>query len=120
VVNEATNRRVLAHARDQLAKVRSRVVGAVLNNFGPATSYYYYADYYAYTSSYYYEQEPGERRRRRRSDRKSQDGARQLGRLGRRARKSESNGHGPDQEGGFGSGEGQPEQEPSVRTFFSS
>jgi len=71
VVNEATNRRVLAHARDQLAKVRSRVVGAVLNNFGPATSYYYYADYYAYTSSYYYEAEPEEKGRRKRKERKA-------------------------------------------------
>jgi capsular exopolysaccharide synthesis family protein len=52
VVNETTNRRVLAHARDQLAKVRARVVGTVLNNFGPAFSYYY-SDYYAYTSQYY-------------------------------------------------------------------
>ena len=56
VVNETTNRRVLAHARDQLAKVRARVVGTVLNNFGPAFSYYY-SDYYAYTSQYYL-QEP--------------------------------------------------------------
>jgi capsular exopolysaccharide synthesis family protein len=57
VVNESTNRRVLAHARDQLAKVRARVVGTVLNNFGPAFSYYY-SDYYAYTSQYYLEPEP--------------------------------------------------------------
>lgn len=74
VVNEATNRRVLAHGRDQLAKVRARVVGCVLNNFGPATSYYYYADYYAYTSHYYYEQDDEEKRRKgflkRRKERK--------------------------------------------------
>jgi non-specific protein-tyrosine kinase len=83
VVNEATNRRVLAHARDQLAKVRSRVVGAVLNNFGPATSYYYYADYYAYTSAYYYEAESEEKgRKQRRKDRKAKRDAKS-GRTGR-------------------------------------
>ena len=89
VVNEATNRRVLAHARDQLAKVRSRVVGAVLNNFGPATSYYYYADYYAYTSSYYYEQEPEEKGRRRRKEKKAAKSDRKSRRRG-----SGSNGNG--------------------------
>lgn len=52
VVNEATNRRILAHARDQLTKVQTRAAGAVLNNFGPAFSYYY-SDYYAYSSMYY-------------------------------------------------------------------
>jgi Mrp family chromosome partitioning ATPase len=84
VVNEATNRRVLAHARDQLAKVRSRVVGAVLNNFGPATSYYYYADYYAYTSAYYYEAEPEEKgRRKKRADRKAKKEAAKSGGKGR-------------------------------------
>jgi polysaccharide biosynthesis transport protein len=57
VVNEATNRRILAHARDQLAKVQTRAAGAVLNNFGPAFSYYY-SDYYAYSSSYYHAEEP--------------------------------------------------------------
>lgn len=61
IVNEATNRRVLAHARDQLAKVRSRSAGAVLNNFGPAFSYYY-SDYYAYSSEYYMAQEELEQR----------------------------------------------------------
>jgi succinoglycan biosynthesis transport protein ExoP len=100
VVNEATNRRVLAHARDQLAKVRSRVVGAVLNNFGPATSYYYYADYYAYTSSYYYEQEPQEKRRNKRKERKANEAARESGRDRRRRLKAESNGHGPDEDEG--------------------
>jgi Mrp family chromosome partitioning ATPase len=49
VVNEATNRRILAHARDQLAKVQTRTMGAVLNNFGPTFSYYY-SDYYMYSS----------------------------------------------------------------------
>jgi polysaccharide biosynthesis transport protein len=98
VVNEATNRRVLAHARDQLAKVRARVVGAVLNNFGPATSYSYYADYYAYTSSYYYEQEAGETRgrvfRRRGRERDHGDDRRN----GRRRRgDSGENGQGPDE-----------------------
>jgi succinoglycan biosynthesis transport protein ExoP len=53
VVNEATNRRILAHARDQLGKVQTRTVGAVLNNFGPTFSYYY-SDYYMY-SGYYQE-----------------------------------------------------------------
>jgi capsular exopolysaccharide synthesis family protein len=76
VVHEGTNRRILAHARDQLGKVRSRTVGAVLNNFGPAFSYYY-SDYYAYTSQYYTAsetaQEAGEKlsrreRRRRRHE----------------------------------------------------
>jgi Mrp family chromosome partitioning ATPase len=99
VVNEATNRRVLAHARDQLAKVRSRVVGAVLNNFGPATSYYYYADYYAYTSSYYYEAEPEEKGRRKRKerrakDRKAKEAAREESGKRRRGRKPETNGNG--------------------------
>ena len=65
VVNESTNRRVLAHARDQLAKVRARVVGTVLNNFGPAFSYYY-SDYYAYTSQYYLEPEQANGRASRR------------------------------------------------------
>jgi capsular exopolysaccharide synthesis family protein len=92
VVNEATNRRVLAHARDQLAKVRSRVVGAVLNNFGPATSYYYYADYYAYTSAYYYEAEPEEKGRRRRKDKKAAKDAAKTD----RKRKPETNGHKPE------------------------
>jgi len=55
VVNEATNRRVLAHARDQLAKVQARTVGTVLNNFGPSFSYYY-SDYYLYSSEYYQQQ----------------------------------------------------------------
>lgn len=64
VVNEATDRRVLAHARDQLAKVHSRVVGTVLNNFGPTFSYYY-SDYYAYISHYYYQPEPDGRRKGR-------------------------------------------------------
>ena len=59
VVNEATNRRILSHARDQLAKVQTRAAGAVLNNFGPAFSYYY-SDYYAYSSSYYRAEEPVE------------------------------------------------------------
>ncbi|HEY7281225.1 MAG TPA: polysaccharide biosynthesis tyrosine autokinase [Actinomycetota bacterium] len=101
VVNEATNRRVLAHARDQLAKVRSRVVGAVLNNFGPATSYYYYADYYAYTSAYYYEQEPEEKGRRARKARRAK----------RKAAKAElaDVGSGTDT-GGFG-GEAVPESD---------
>ncbi len=78
IVNETTNRRVLAHARDQLAKVRARVVGTVLNNFGPAFTYYY-SDYYAYTSQYYLQEpelEPtnGElsRRDRRRAERARQ------------------------------------------------
>jgi Mrp family chromosome partitioning ATPase len=57
VVNEATNRRILAHARDQLTKVQTRPAGAILNNFGPAFSYYY-SDYYAYSSSYYQAEEP--------------------------------------------------------------
>jgi hypothetical protein len=92
VVNEATNRRVLAHARDQLAKVRSRVVGAVLNNFGPATSYYYYADYYAYTSSYYYEAEPEEKSRRKKKDRKAKEAAKSERR--KRRGKSGSTGNG--------------------------
>ena len=68
VVHEGTNRRILAHSRDQLGKVRSRTVGAVLNNFGPAFSYYY-SDYYAYTSQYYTApetaQEAGEKLSRR-------------------------------------------------------
>ena len=51
VVNEATNRRVLAHARDQLSKVQTRPAGVVLNNFGPAFSYFS-GDYYAYPSAY--------------------------------------------------------------------
>jgi capsular exopolysaccharide synthesis family protein len=70
VVNEGTNRRILATARDQLRKVNARMLGTVLNNFGPAFSYYY-SDYYAYTSSYYYA-EPEERksRRERRRERK--------------------------------------------------
>jgi capsular exopolysaccharide synthesis family protein len=121
VVNEATNRRVLAHARDQLAKVRSRVVGAVLNNFGPATSYYYYADYYAYTSTYYYEQGSEERRKSKRAKRRSKDAAGK-GRAGRRARKSQSNGHGPDEEAGPEAGpvaEPQPEPERPTHSFFS-
>jgi hypothetical protein len=59
VVNEATNRRILSHARDQLSKVQTRPAGAVLNNFGPAFSYYY-SDYYAYSSSYYRTEEPPE------------------------------------------------------------
>jgi hypothetical protein len=59
VVNEATNRRILAHARDQLAKVSARTVGVVLNNFGPAFSYYY-SDYYMYSSTYYASAEPDE------------------------------------------------------------
>jgi capsular exopolysaccharide synthesis family protein len=72
VVNETTNRRVLAHARDQLAKVRARVVGTVLNNFGPAFSYYY-SDYYAYTSQYYLaEPEPGANGKLSRRERKRQ------------------------------------------------
>ncbi len=91
VVNEATNRRVLAHARDQLAKVRSRVVGAVLNNFGPATSYYYYADYYAYTSAYYYEPEPEEKGRRKRKERKA---VKEAAKAKRRSRDPLSNGNG--------------------------
>jgi capsular exopolysaccharide synthesis family protein len=99
VVNEATNRRVLAHARDQLAKVRSRVVGAVLNNFGPATSYYYYADYYAYTSSYYYEAESEEKGRRKRKERrakerKAKEAAREESGKRRRGNKPETNGNG--------------------------
>ena len=104
VVNEATNRRVLAHARDQLAKVRARVVGAALNNFGPATSYYYYADYYAYTSSYYYEHEAEDRGGmfRRRKDK---------GKERRHRAKSETNGHGPDEEV-----EEQPEEERTSST----
>ncbi len=57
VVNEATNRRILSHARDQLAKVQTRTAGAVLNNFGPAFSYYY-SDYYAYSTAYYQTEEP--------------------------------------------------------------
>jgi capsular exopolysaccharide synthesis family protein len=57
VVNEATNRRILSHARDQLSKVQTRAAGAVLNNFGPAFSYYY-SDYYAYSSTYYQAEEP--------------------------------------------------------------
>jgi Mrp family chromosome partitioning ATPase len=57
VVNEATNRRILSHARDQLTKVQTRPAGAILNNFGPAFSYYY-SDYYAYSSSYYQAEEP--------------------------------------------------------------
>lgn len=80
VVNETTNRRVLAHARDQLAKVRARVVGTVLNNFGPAFSYYY-SDYYAYTSQYYL-QEPEQvngkasrRERKRLAKEAAEDGA---------------------------------------------
>jgi capsular exopolysaccharide synthesis family protein len=76
VVNEGTNRRVLAHARDQLQKVRGRTVGTVLNNFGPAFSYYY-QDYYAYTSSYYHaaaEDEDGRlSRRQRRKARKERE-----------------------------------------------
>jgi Mrp family chromosome partitioning ATPase len=59
VVNEATNRRILSHARDQLAKVQTRAAGAVLNNFGPAFSYYY-SDYYAYSTAYYQTEEPPE------------------------------------------------------------
>ena len=57
VVNEATNRRILSHARDQLAKVQTRAAGAMLNNFGPAFSYYY-SDYYAYSTAYYQTEEP--------------------------------------------------------------
>ncbi|MBI4259520.1 MAG: polysaccharide biosynthesis tyrosine autokinase [Actinobacteria bacterium] len=74
VVNEGTNRRILAHARDQLQKVDARVVGTVLNNFGSTYSYYY-SDYYAYTSTYYQQPEPeGERasRRARRRERKEE------------------------------------------------
>jgi len=111
VVNEATNRRVLAHARDQLGKVRARVVGAVLNNFGPATSYYYYADYYAYTSSYYYEQEAEDRGgmfRRRKDKSKGKTKER------RHRAKSETNGHGPDEE----DVEEQPEDERTSSTSF--
>jgi succinoglycan biosynthesis transport protein ExoP len=72
VVNEATNRRILSHARDQLLKVQTRSAGAVLNNFGPAFSYYY-SDYYAYSSSYYQAEEratqdrPSRRERKRRA-----------------------------------------------------
>jgi polysaccharide biosynthesis transport protein len=85
VVHEGTNRRILSHARDQLAKVRSRTVGSVLNNFGPAFSYYY-SDYYAYTSQYYTApetpQEAGEkrsRRERRRRKREAEENAAAVG-----------------------------------------
>ena len=85
VVYEGTNRRILAHARDQLGKVRSRTVGAVLNNFGPGFSYYY-SDYYAYTSQYYTApesaQEAGEklsRRERRRRRREAEENAAVVG-----------------------------------------
>jgi non-specific protein-tyrosine kinase len=72
VVNEATNRRILAHARDQLAKVQARQVGAILNNFGPAFSYYY-SDYYLYSSAYYQApDQPEEPRRLSRRERKRQ------------------------------------------------
>jgi non-specific protein-tyrosine kinase len=80
VVNEATNRRILAHARDQLAKVQTRSAGAVLNNFGPAFSYYY-SDYYAYSSTYYQAEEPGDdpeklsRRQRKRLAKKAAERA---------------------------------------------
>jgi capsular exopolysaccharide synthesis family protein len=71
VVNEATNRRILAHARDQLVKVSSRTVGVVLNNFGPAFSYYY-SDYYMYSSTYYAapESEPEEPAKQKKPSRK--------------------------------------------------
>ena len=57
VVNEATNRRILAHARDQLSKVQTRPAGVVLNDFGPGFNYYY-SDYYAYSSTYDRPEEP--------------------------------------------------------------
>ncbi|HYU57150.1 MAG TPA: polysaccharide biosynthesis tyrosine autokinase, partial [Actinomycetota bacterium] len=71
VVNEATSRRVLAHARDQLAKVEARVVGTILNNFGPSFSYYY-SDYYAYTSQYYLAPETQQNGKLSRKDRRRQ------------------------------------------------
>ncbi len=73
VVNEATNRRILAHARDQMVKVASRTVGVVLNNFGPAFSYYY-SDYYMYSSTYYAEaeSEPQGKQKLSRKERKRQ------------------------------------------------
>jgi capsular exopolysaccharide synthesis family protein len=89
VVHEGTNRRILAHARDQLAKVRSRTVGAVLNNFGPAFSYYY-SDYFTYTSQYYATETPQEaeerlsRRERRRLKREAEENAAVVGNGGPR------------------------------------
>lgn len=89
VVHEGTNRRILAHARDQLAKVRSRTVGAVLNNFGPAFSYYY-SDYFTYTSQYYTAETPQEaeeklsRRERRRRKREAEENAAVVGNGGPR------------------------------------
>src|SRR5204863_7103359 len=81
VVNEATNRRILSHARDQLAKVQTRAAGAVLNNFGPAFSYYY-SDYYAYSTAYYQTEEPvdeaekpSRRERKRRAKEAAKDAA---------------------------------------------
>ena len=77
VVNEATNRRILSHARDQLSKVQTRPAGVVLNNFGPAFSYYY-SDYYAYSSTYYQAEEPAadqERLSRRRRKRRAKEAA---------------------------------------------
>jgi capsular exopolysaccharide synthesis family protein len=77
VVNEATNRRILSHARDQLMKVQTRSAGAVLNNFGPAFSYYY-SDYYAYSSTYYQAEEPetdGEKPSRRERKRRAKEAA---------------------------------------------
>ena len=77
VVNEATNRRILSHARDQLSKVQTRAAGAVLNNFGPAFSYYY-SDYYAYSTAYYQAEEPveeAEKLSRRERKRRARDAA---------------------------------------------
>jgi capsular exopolysaccharide synthesis family protein len=50
VIDETTNRRVLAHARDQLSKVNAKVLGAVLNNVG-SNFLHYYAEY-SYPSDY--------------------------------------------------------------------
>lgn len=51
VVSETTSRRALTQASAQLAKVRARIVGAIVNNFGPTP--HYYSDYYQYAREYY-------------------------------------------------------------------
>jgi non-specific protein-tyrosine kinase len=102
VVNEASSRRVLAHARDQLAGARARTVGAVLNDFGPAFSYYY-SDHYAYPGEYY----PGQREPEERSQRA------ETKLLRKRRRQRESDAGTVDPPGASGNGGPLPEHEPA-------
>jgi capsular exopolysaccharide synthesis family protein len=102
VVNEATNRRILSHARDQLTKVQARSAGAILNNFGPAFSYYY-SDYYAYSSTHYQAEEPAEppiekvpRRERKRRAREAAEQAAAMTLGGEMSTNGSGNGDAPD------------------------